>query len=338
MPLGVGAEEGAATPAAPDASHEVVRGDTLWDLSERYLGTPWEWPRVWSFNPEIENPHWIFPGDRVRLAPGTIPVGTEATPEELPTVYEEPMLEPDVAVVGTIGYQGGGRRVRTNGIITPRALQEAGTIGKSWEEKSLLSTGDRVYLDWPEKRQVEVGQSYVVFRTERRIHHPTTGDFMGHFTKILGTIRVVDASPWRENVTGVIETSFEEIERGDRIGPNFADFERSRVVRPNAKNLVGRIAATLERGIVEVGQDHVVFLDRGKTHGVQEGNRLQVVRAGDGLAFEGMRKDGELSSLPAEVVGELLVVEVQEQSAAAVVTRSDRELRVGDRFVMRADR
>lgn len=363
MPLGAGAqeavdapEEGALERLARDPSsrdlggaplelppeapttHQVVPGDTLWDLSEHYLGSPWQWPRVWSFNPEIENPHWIFPGDRVRLAPESIPMAPAEPTAVAEPAYLPPQDEPEVAVVGTIGYQGGGRRVRTNGIITPRALQESGTIRKSWEEKSLLSTGDRVYLDWPKDRQVEVGQSYVIFRTERKIHHPTTGDFMGHFTKILGTVRVTDASPWRDHVTGVIDSSFEEIERGDRIGPHLGDFDRAPAARPNTRNLVGRIAATLERGVMELGQDHVVFLDRGRAHGVEEGNRMQVVRAGDGLDFQGMGPAGELSALPAEVVGELLVVEVQEHSAAAVVTRSLRELRVGDRFVMRADR
>ncbi len=53
--------------AAPSEVHSVVKGDTLWDLSQRYLGSPWYWPKVWSFNPEIANPHWIYPGNQVRF-------------------------------------------------------------------------------------------------------------------------------------------------------------------------------------------------------------------------------------------------------------------------------
>src|SRR5215471_14225181 len=53
--------------ASPGQVHTVVRGDTLWDLSQHYLGTPWYWPKVWSYNPEIANPHWIYPGNQVRF-------------------------------------------------------------------------------------------------------------------------------------------------------------------------------------------------------------------------------------------------------------------------------
>src|SRR6476661_5543146 len=54
---------------APGEVHTVQKGDTLWDLSQQYLGSPWYWPKVWSYNPEIANPHWIYPGNKVRFFP-----------------------------------------------------------------------------------------------------------------------------------------------------------------------------------------------------------------------------------------------------------------------------
>src|SRR5258708_38922059 len=69
--------------------HTVQKGDTLWDLSQRYLGSPWYWPKVWSYNPEIANPHWIYPGNVVRFS---------ATGEEVPTQVEtgnEPGSNPE---------------------------------------------------------------------------------------------------------------------------------------------------------------------------------------------------------------------------------------------------
>lgn len=330
-PSDVEGEAGGAD--ARPSSHRVEKGDTLWDLSQRYLGNPWHWPRVWSFNPEIENPHWIFPGENVRLGPES---AAAVEPQE--AFHEEDLAEePDVAVIGRIGFhqERGGRRVPNRGFVTPRALQESATIEKSWEEKSLLAAGDRVYLDWPEDRRAEVGQTYVVYRTEDRIHHPITDAFLGHFTKILGTVRVVEASPLTKNVTAMIVKSFEEIERGDRIGPSFGDFGRSVVRAPNARNLLGRIAATQERGVGEVGQDHLVFLDRGRADGVVPGNVFFALRAGDGLEAHEL-PPAEGSTLPAERLGELLVVDVQERSSTAVVLESRRELRVGDRVVMLA--
>ncbi|MEO7328764.1 MAG: LysM peptidoglycan-binding domain-containing protein, partial [Minicystis sp.] len=54
----------------PEA-HLVRRHDTLWDISNRYYQSPYQWPRIWGFNPQIQNPHWIYPGDRVRLRDGS---------------------------------------------------------------------------------------------------------------------------------------------------------------------------------------------------------------------------------------------------------------------------
>ena len=71
--------------SAPAEVHSVVKGDTLWDLSQRYLGSPWYWPKVWSYNPEIANPHWIYPGNRVRFfrsgeeVPAEVEVASEPT-------------------------------------------------------------------------------------------------------------------------------------------------------------------------------------------------------------------------------------------------------------------
>lgn len=327
-------EEAVRDLGAGGEGHRVVRGDTLWELSDRYLGNPYHWPRVWSFNPEIENPHWIFPGDLVRLGPGSgeAPAAPPAVEEE---IFEDsvPLEVPEVAVVGTIGYQEKGRTFRTDGIITKGALEASGRISNSFEEKELLATGDRVYLEWPQKREVREGQSYVVFRTEGRIYHPVTEAFMGHFTRILGTVRVLDASPYRDHVVAQVEKSFQEIERGDRIGPSLLDFDRPVDPRPNRRNLVGRVAATLEQGIREVGQDQLVFVDRGKAHGVETGNRFHVVRAGDGLELS---EEELVSNLPHETVAELLVLEVHEATSAALVVKARREFEVGDRVVMRA--
>src|SRR5208283_2774499 len=63
--------ETGAAPELPGTTHTVVPGDTLWDLSQHYLGSPWYWPKVWSYNPQIANPHWIYPGNQVRFFTGT---------------------------------------------------------------------------------------------------------------------------------------------------------------------------------------------------------------------------------------------------------------------------
>lgn len=64
---GAAAEDVVLNPDHPD-TYKVVRGDTLWDISSRFLRDPWRWTDVWDFNPQIANPHLIYPGDVIRLA------------------------------------------------------------------------------------------------------------------------------------------------------------------------------------------------------------------------------------------------------------------------------
>ena len=315
--------------------HTVERGDTLWDISGKYLQNPWSWPRVWSYNPQIENPHWIYPGDEIRLQQddGTPIVSNGNLPDLSRGTFQDPGSD-DVSVAGRIGVRLPGNMLAPrSGFVTEEELADSGVLAKSWEEKNLLMEGDRVYIDWGDQQPVEVGGNYLVFRTDREIGHPEGGT-VGYLTRVLGTARVVEAKPNAQYVTAVITRSLSEIERGDRIGPVAGPlFER--VDRaPNQADVDAFILATLEENLAELGQGHLVFLDRGAKDGLVAGNTLSVIRAGDGLDDDGYTPYYD-EALPRENIGSLMVVVVQESTAAAVVVRSIREVRIGDRVEMR---
>ncbi|MBL8915647.1 MAG: LysM peptidoglycan-binding domain-containing protein, partial [Archangium sp.] len=115
--------------SAPGTQHTVERGDTLWDLSQRYLGSPWYWPKVWSYNPEIANPHWIYPGNEVRFfasgeeVPTQVEVGAPEKDVEEGEIYE------NVSVAGQIGFRPkSSLSVAAPGFVTNREVEEAGKI------------------------------------------------------------------------------------------------------------------------------------------------------------------------------------------------------------------
>lgn len=328
--------DGGAVDANAD-SHTVQKGDTLWDISGKYLQNPWYWPKVWSFNPQIENPHWIYPGDEIRLQQddGTAaPLATGEMPDLSKGDFGNVGSE-DVSVAGHIGVNLPRNLLAPSvGFVTEQELAESGMLAKSWEEKALLMEGDRVYLEWQERDAVQVGRSYVIYRTDRPISHPQEGGRVGYLTRVLGTAKVVEARPGAKYVTAVIQRSLSEIERGDRIGPVAGDLFHRVDRADNQTDVQGYILATLEANLRELGQGHVVFLDKGRADGLVEGNTLDVVRAGDGLDDDGYTPYYD-AELPPETIGSLMVVDVKDHTAAAVVVRSLREVRIGDRVEMR---
>lgn len=321
-----GEAEGETAAGGESGSHEVQEGDTLWDLSQRFLGSPYLWPKMWSQNPQLENPHWIYPGDRIRWGePGeAAPVYTEDVP-----YFEEEEEVPEVATIGRLAYiPPASERPQSIGFVTEQEIRASAVIEKSWEEKTVLGQGDRIYLHWPERDGVRAGSLFMIYRTDRRISS------LGYLTRILGVARVLDAPDEGNYVPAVIEHSVLEIERGDRIGP-LRDISRMVERRPNRVDLLARIAGSLEFGQVDFGQGDIVFVDKGRRDGVEVGNVLEVVRATDGLDDDGYTPRYD-RTLPREVIGQLLIVDVQEGASAALVIASTREFRVGDRAEMHA--
>lgn len=362
---GAAADRGLGAVPPPD-TYTIRPGDTLWDLSGRFLNNPWYWPKVWSFNPEITNPHWIEPGNVLKFYPSaeeaparvepapTAPTGVVVAAEE----PAEPAVEPpreledfskadmkapapveeqdEVNVAGPykIGYVAPKTiMARRDTFVTPREVEESGSLTGAFEEKSMLSTLDRCYAKFRSAADMVPGETYVVYRTERPIRHPITKELIGYQSKILGTARAVAVDD--KAVTVVIGMTNEPIERGDLLGPWTEKFLRPVAQRPNARDLTGHIVAAQVDIMTMLGEQHVVFVDKGRVDGVEEGNVFRVVRSGDlyGVGRDVIPNDPRF---PKEIVGDLMVIDVKETTSTALVTRSLRELAIGDRVEMRA--
>jgi len=122
---------GSRGPSVVPEFYNIRRGDTLWDVTGRFYGNPWQWPQVWSYNPDVTNPHWIYPQERLRLRP------SGPMQAHLPTT--DPGLTMHHAAPGTIW-------LREEGYLDADALEDAGEIVGSPEEQMLLSPFDEVYV------------------------------------------------------------------------------------------------------------------------------------------------------------------------------------------------
>src|ERR1700687_2122915 len=306
-------------PGAPE-EYVIVKGDTLWDLSQKFLNNPWYWPKIWSLNPAIENPHWIYPGNKLRIVPGE---GGAQAPAQVQAEEPEAGIDatalnapddsmgaspdtsvtlpatPDLEVVGrdsresraalsTVSVSGklafsppAVLSVRSSGLVSPEEMRGAGTLEASFEEKEMLATYDTAYARFRIEVPAKPGDQLLLFRTVGNIVHPVSGRTIARQTKTVGVVKVLSIQGTQATVQ--IERTFEEVERGDLVRPWAAQDKRI-APRPNGADVVGRIVQAVNPTLTEFGEANEVFIDRGSADGVQEGNTFAVVRQGDGLS------------------------------------------------------
>jgi hypothetical protein len=333
-----------------DGMHTVRSGDTLWDISNRYFGDPWHWPEVWSYNPEITNPHWIYPLDHVRLSAAALDsesgaVASAATTK--PATLQEPAqrrpseLAPDVTAPKQM-LVGGSIFLRDEGYLDDTEIQEAGKLLAAAEEQMLLSNTDVVYVRFKKGQKVTVGQQYTVYRPVRDDEREI-GEH-GHLVRIQGSVLIQSYDAAKGVARATVTETIDPIERGMPV----TFMERRFILeppRPNRSNLVAHIiGSTQPRGLLAYG--NVVFLDVGRDKAIAPGNRFFVVRRGDDwqeVLDRPAEQMGNIMPIPAynredlpkEVVAEMRVVKVRKHVTIAVITRSNTDVFQGERVEMR---
>lgn len=314
--------------------HTVRRGDTLWDICDHYFRNPYQWPRIWSFNPQIQNPHWIFPGDQVRLRSGELALPTQTATQGSQLVDRRRQVPPDTIFLRTQGY-------------IDDDTNNWGEISGSPEEKMILTDNDDVYLRISSAHDLKVGQELTVYRPLKSVGG-------GKLIEIQGTARVNQWNPKDRIARATIIEAIDAIERGARVGPVARRFEVVPPVR-NEKDIAGKILTSVQpHGIF--GQNQIVFVDQGDEAGLKPGNRMFVIRKGDAwhatqttgssakrialeddspAATETVPKPRDPSRLPEEVLAELRVINVRKKTSMCVVIASKHEVEAGDRAVAR---
>jgi hypothetical protein len=316
-------DPGGAIYAGPTPELHVVRtGDTLWGICTLYFADPWQWPKIWSYNPQITNPHWIYPGDLVRLLPRGMfaeqPTASKE-PDKAPDTVKQPDNLPPPAKSTNVG-------IKQNAFVEKSDLDKSITVDGSVDEKELLSIGDSVYLSYPANNPPRVGQRYSIYKPDNTIKG------VGAYVRILGAVEVVSVKQ-DKRARGVIVEANQEIERGAKVGPLVKQYKNVPPV-PAKVDAQGSIVAMLTKDQL-IGQGEVVFIGLGEGSGVEVGNRMFVVRRGDALPPKSKMTVGQDDPrFPARAVGEVVVVEVGKNVSVALVTLAVQEMGVGDIVMM----
>ncbi len=311
----------------------VQPGDTLWEISQKFLGNPYYWPQLWSINDYITNPHWIYPGNRIVFRMGTLiePPSVELETQEPSRegyVVEDVAYETVDAECGPDVRFDGTRQARVYlapGFIADKhELETWGKVVKARESKMALGERDLIYVKLDDPDAWTCGDVMSVFRrVQRKVKGPKGKGKLGALYRIVSEGRILHIAD-SGIATVSIRQSWAETMRGDLVGPTIPVTVQVEAGPPTGE-LTGVIVGRLDPGAELLGTDETVFIDLGRSDGIRVGNSFYIVERRD--EFLDRRKEDP--DLPQSVVGRIVVVRVDDDIATAVVTDADRNLRVG---------
>ncbi len=319
---------------APDR-YIVVKGDTLWDISGRFLEKPWRWPEIWELNrEEIRNPHLIYPGDVVLLdRSGATPrlrlgraVGNAAgAPGNLPFEKREPAVrvEPlEREAIPTISSTDIEAFLNRPLIVDEAGLATHPRIVATQEGRVYLARGELGYVRGIQDPAVV---DWHIYRSARPLLDPDTRKPIAYEALFLGSGKLERAG---EPASLRIVATNEEVGAGDRLMPAERALPITYAPRAPDAAIAGRIVAVY-RGVTQVGRNSVVAVNVGASHGIEVGHVLGISHRGATITDRTAPKP-EKVVLPDEPVGHLLVFRVFDKIAYGLVMDASHPISVGD--------
>ena len=303
--------------------YTVKEGDTLWDISRRFIKDPYYWPNLWSHNPAIGNPHLIYPGQKLRITDGRIEVIPTSDEEPL-LVDETPMLEPlpEPEVVDLVGTLGGAR-----GFIGTAELETAGTLLDTVDNRILIGEGEKVFLEMQDLENIRPGDRFQLFDVGGKVIHPVDRSVVGYQVDNMGAVEVVETTQYV--AVAIVTDANKEIHRGARVRL-YVESPDKIARKYSEQNLVGYIVSALD-GKLALGQYDVIHVDLGAEDGLEVGHQLEIFRARK-LTQAAFNEPEEEIVLPDIELGQAIVLDVQKDTAAAVI------LSIGNLPLYRGDR
>ena len=318
---------------APDR-YVVVKGDTLWDISARFLRDPWRWPDIWGLNKDqIKNPHWIYPGDVILLdftgmtARLRLQGVDGATDWRLVVTKLSPSirkLDLAASAIPSIPLEAIAPFLTKPLVVGESEMAAAPILVAGQENRVVLSAGDIAYVKgvvW------EDGTEWNIYRPGRDLVDPDTREFLGREAVHLGELKV---SQFGEISRVAITKSVLEIAPGDRLVKIVPTQVLPYIPRAPSKQIKGKVIAASQSSVTEIGPHMIVVLNRGAREGLETGNVLALYRDLPMVRPAGATDPNEKIKLPAERYGVVFVFRVFEKLSYALVMHTTRPVNLLD--------
>ena len=329
-------DAGVINPSAP-RSYVVKRGDTLWGIASMFLRDPWLWPEVWYINPQVANPHLIYPGDTLALA-----YGADGRPqirvEQGGAARMDPRLRSDPidGAIPTIPYTTIAAFLSRPSILTADQVKHAPYVLAFRDDHEVAGMGNEVYI----RNLNAIDRArYSVVHVGVPVRDPDDGTVVGY--EGIYTATALVSKPGEITKAVLIDTARETL-RGDKVMPTDSDVPLNFLPAAPRTSVNGRILLVVD-GTDLIGQFQVVAINRGARDGIGNGTVLAIDRTGDsvrdvysdGATFTRKKQDLGTSfakkvKLPDERTGTLLVFRTFDRVAYGLVLGATDTIRIFD--------
>lgn len=295
--------------------YTVKQGDTLWDISQRFIKDPYYWPNLWSNNPAIGNPHLIYPGQKLRIYDGRIeiiPVGGSFGEGDVGAAVITPE---ELLLIPTFGG--------AQSFISSSEADSLGTLVDTVDNRTLVATGDTVFLEMHDLSAVKPGDVFELITMGPKVIHPTSpkkfgyqfDDPIGYQTIQLGTVEITEVT---ETVAvATITNALREIKRGSKVRPYFPIPDR--IPRLIADKVLEGYIISDDIGKLAMGQWEIILIDIGEDSGLLVGHEIDIYRKREVTQEADKNK---VLVLPDIDLGDAIVLEVRQGFAEALITRT----------------
>lgn len=327
----------------------VKKGDTLWDISAVFLDLPWLWPKLWRLNPEIDNPHLIYPGDQISLVydENGEPMLVMGTADGKPVYHLSPKIRQQKKTdteIKLLPLEIVAPYIKYDHLFSAEQLNEfPHVIGNNEGYRSGVD-GFLVYVS----KELTLSKTYAIYNKGDAVIDPETNESLGFYVHLVATGQAINVGNMKNNepATLKVSTSKRELRSGDYVVPVHEGQMLPSIFTMQAadKSMQGSIIKAVNKGR-EFGKLEVVLLNRGLEHQVSIGDVMSIKRlspsivetkSGAKYIDEAPRWNRMLSSegsdynMPQEYVGELMVFKVYAKTSMALIMRTAKPARLND--------
>ncbi len=308
--------------------YTVVKGDTLWDISAKFLQDPWQWPLIWENTPQIKNPDLIYPGDTVyfSIVNGRPRLSLSKNNDDatLRPKIRESSINTAIKLIPTDAIA---QFLTSPKVVDKNTLKESPYVIDFSGEHLIVGAGDRVYvrsIDNPNNL------SYVIYRAGETYINPKTKEILGYEAKYIADAKLERTG---DPATLSIIKSDSEVRKGDRLMvSNGEELALNYFPHPPLKTINGNIISVLD-GVSQIGQHNVVVIDKGSVDGLETGHTLDIYQQGRIVKDPYSKQKNAAVKLPDELAGILMVFRSFERVSYALVIEATRPIHILDKAV-----